>query len=46
MIFPPGTVIFQVQSLFAGKLFGKLGLQKNPLDPFMKSPGAVHATKE
>ena len=26
MIFPPGTVIFQVQFLFASKLLGKLGL--------------------
>ena len=33
MMRPIGTVIFQVQLLFEGKLFGKLGLVKNPLDP-------------
>ena len=38
-------MIFQVQSLFAGKLFGKLGLQKNPLEPLRTSPG-VHTAME
>ena len=46
MIFPLGTVIFQIQSLFAGKLFGKLGLQKNPLEPLRKSPDELHAAEE
>ena len=27
IIFPPGTVIFQVQFLFTSKLLGKLGLE-------------------
>ena len=40
---PLGTVIFQVQVLFAGKLFGKSGLQNNPLDPVRNTPGDTHA---
>ena len=40
---PSGTVIFQVQLLFVEKLFGKFGLEKNPLDPSRKSPGGTHA---
>ena len=40
---PAGTVMFQVQSLFRGKLLGKLGLEKNPLDPLRSSPGGTHA---
>lgn len=43
---PLGTVMFQVQSLFAGKSFGKFGLEKNPLDPVRKAPGGVHAKEE
>ena len=46
MMLPVGTVMFQVQLLFAVKLFGKLGLVKNPLVPLRKSPGGTHATKE
>ena len=46
MIFPAGTVIFQVQLLFGGKLLGKLGLLKTPLDPLRNSPGGTHAAKE
>ena len=46
MMRPVGTVIFQVQFLFAGKLFGKFGLVNNPLDPLRKSPGGTHAAKE
>ena len=46
MMRPVGTVIFQVQLLFAGKLFGKFGLVNNPLDPLRKSPGGKHAVKE
>ena len=42
---PVGTVIFQVQLLFAEKLFGKFGLANNPLDPLRKSPGGTHAVK-
>jgi len=37
MMYPLGTVIFQVCLLFCGKLFGKLGLEKIPLDPIRKS---------
>ena len=43
---PLGTVIFQVQSLFAGKLLGKFGLENNPLDPVRKAPGGSHAWKK
>ena len=43
MIRPAGTVMFQVQLPFVGKSFGKLGLEKNPLDPLRKSPGETHA---
>ena len=43
MIRPAGTVMFQEQLLFVGKLLGKLGLEKNPLDPSRLSPGETHA---
>ena len=43
MIRPAGTVMFQVHSLFVGKLRGKLGLAKYPLDPLRDSPGETHA---
>ena len=46
MMRPVGTVMFQVQLLFAVKPFGKLGLVKNPLVPLRKSPGGTHAAKE
>ena len=46
MIRPAGTVMFQVQSLFVGKLLGKLGLAKYPLDPLRDSPGETHAAYE
>ena len=42
---PLGTVIFHVHRQFFGKLFGKLGLAKNPLDPVRKPP-EVQAVKE
>ena len=45
MVLPVGTVIFQVQLLFAIKLFGKLGLVKNPLVPLRNSPVGPHAAK-
>jgi len=32
MMYPLGTVIFQIHLLYWGKLFGKFGLEKNPLD--------------
>lgn len=43
MIFPAGTVMFQVQLELLGKFAGKLGLEKNPLDPTRLSPGETHA---
>ena len=43
IIWPSGTVIFQVQLLFVWRLFGKFWLEKNPLDPLRKSPGGTHA---
>ena len=46
MIFPPGTVIFQVQFLFASKLLGKLGLEMWPLVALMDSPGGLQAEKK
>ena len=46
MMRPVGIVIFQVQLLLAEKLFGKLGLEKNPLDPLRMSPGGTHAARE
>ena len=45
MIRPAGTEMFQVQSLFVEKLLGKLGLEKNPLDPLRKAPGGTHAVR-
>ena len=45
MMYPLGTVIFQVQLMFGGKLFGKLGLVKNPLDPVRDCPES-QAVKE
>ena len=39
MIRPAGTVMVQLQLLFAEKLFGKLGLEKYPVDPLRTSPG-------
>ena len=45
MMYPLGTVIFQVQLVFGGKSFGKLGLVKNPLDPVRDSPES-QAVKE
>ena len=45
MVRPAGTEMFQVQSLFVGTLLGKLGLEKNPLDPLRKSPGKTHAVR-
>ena len=43
MIRLAGTVIFQVQLLWLGNLFGKLGLVKNPADPLRNFPGETHA---
>jgi len=37
MMYPLVTVIFQVHLLFCGKFLGKLGLEKNPLDPLRNS---------
>ena len=37
-MYPLGTVIFQTHLLYGGKLFGKFGLEKNPLRPFRFSP--------
>ena len=45
MMYPLGTVIFQVQLVFEGELLGKLGLIKNPLDPVRNSPES-QAVKE
>jgi len=42
MIFPAGTVMFQVQLELVGKFAGKLGLEKNPLDATRLSPGETH----
>jgi len=38
MIYPMGTVIFQIHLLYGGKAFGKFGLEKNPLESFRNSP--------
>ena len=46
MIFPPGTVIFQVQILFLSLLLGKLGLEMWPLVALMDSPGEMQAEKK
>ena len=43
-----GTVIFQAQSEFLEKLFGKFSLVRNPLDPVRASPHAtnkIHKTR-
>ena len=45
MVRPAVTEMFQVQLLFVGKLLGKLGLEKNPLDPLRNSPGGTHAVR-
>ena len=45
MMLPVGTVIFHVQLLFTEKLFGKLGLVKNPLVPLRNSPVGPHTAK-
>ena len=37
-MYPLGTGIFQVHLLYRGKLFGKLGLEKDPFDPVRTSP--------
>jgi len=42
-----GTVIFQIQRAFCGKLFGKLGLATNPLDaPVRAIPPEAQAAKK
>ena len=46
IIFPLGTVIFHVDVLFVGKLLGKLGLQKYPLQPFRLTSDELPAVKE
>ena len=46
MIFPWGTVIFQVQILFASYTSGKLRLEMWPLEALTYSPEGVQAERE
>ena len=40
MMYPLGTVMFHIHLLYLGKLFGKFGLAKKPLNPVRMSPEA------